>query len=86
MSLSIRKFSNTLLILENVFVVLFIIMFKIPLRYKEISLKETCNGVFYFDNTWCKYRKYMIEGFCNIYFDANKGAYRRNDTSVAIDA
>ena len=31
-------------------------------------------------------RKYMIEGFCNIYFDANKGAYRRNDTSVAIDA
>ena len=72
MNLSIRNISNRLKILENAIVVILIANFMMLSSY--------------FDKTCWKYRKYMIEGFCNIYFDANKGAYRRNDTSVAIDA
>ena len=75
MNLSIRNISYRLKILENAIVVILIANFIILSRNFKSILK-----------TWWKYRKNMIEGFCNIYFDANKGAYRRNDTSVAIDA
>ena len=75
MNLSIRNICNRSKILENAIVVILIANFMMLSRNFNSILK-----------TWWKYRKYMIEGFCNIYFDANKGAYRRNDTSVAIDA